>query len=175
MRTSTIESVCDGDRFIVKEDTKTTGLTSWGAPYTGSFECVIPAGTVLVARYDQVHGATGFGCVPEKYEELEKLLVPAKDRYELKYGGYYFVFLNQDIGPKLELISRAPVTKRKVYEFKAKVRSWFQDIIVLQALMILFMYIVIIILLPFKPLVDFYRKRKLEAKRKTEEQYKKQR
>lgn len=165
-----IKSVYDGDRFITKQEIKTNGLTSWGAPCTGSFECVIPAGTILVARYDQVPGATGFGCVPEKYEEMEKLLVPAKDRFELKYGGYYFVFLNQDIGTKLELISRADIIKRKIYELKTTVRGWFQEIIVLQALMILFMYIVIIVLLPFKPFVDFYRKKKLEAKRKAEEQ-----
>lgn len=171
---ASIESVCDGDRFITKQDIKTNGLTSWGAPCTGSFECVIPAGTVLVARYDQVPVATGFGCVPEKYDEMEKLLVPAKDRFEVKYGGYYFVFLNQDIGTKLELVSRATISARKFYELKKRIRSWFQDIIVLQALVILFMYIVIIILLPFKPFVDFYRKKKLEAKRKAAEQGKEQ-
>jgi len=99
--------VLSGDRFIAMTDIKTTGLTTWAAPYSGSFECIIPEGTVILAQYDQVKGARGFACIPEKYKELEMKIVPANDRYESKYGGYHFVFLNEDIGTKLKLISRA--------------------------------------------------------------------
>ncbi len=101
MINDSINRVLRGDRFITLNDIKVSGLTSWAAPCTGSFECIIPKGTILISTHDQVKGARGFGCIPEKYKKLEKILVPAKDRYELKYGGYYFVFLNEDIGSLL--------------------------------------------------------------------------
>ena len=87
-----------GDRFTVINDIKVNGLTVWGAPYTGGFECTLPKGTVLVAPDKQVKGAKGFSVVPENYKEMESILVPKKDRENQKYGGYYFVFLNSDIG-----------------------------------------------------------------------------
>jgi hypothetical protein len=51
------------------------------------FEAVIPKGTVLVAPYDAVESAEGFYCVPERYDEMESLLVPVEDRLADKYGG----------------------------------------------------------------------------------------
>lgn len=167
---NSINTVLSGDRFLTLKEIKTTAGISWAAPYTGSAECVIPEGTTLVVKYDQVKGARGFSCIPEKYKELERVIVPAKDRYELKYAGYHFVFLNEDIGPKLKLISRASTIERKRYEFKMRVRSWFEDIFVLQGLYILAIYIFIIVTLPLHPVVNFYRKNKLEARRKAEEQ-----
>ncbi len=89
------------DKFIATRDLHATGLTSWGAPYTGSFGCVIPKGTVLIALSEQVSEATGFGVIPERYKELESMLVPESDRAHKKYGGYYFVFSVDDIGDKL--------------------------------------------------------------------------
>ncbi len=162
--------ILHGDRFITLQDIKTTGATAWAAPCTGSFECVIPEGTILVAKYDQVKGATGFSCVPENYKEFERIFVPASDRYELKYGGYYFSFLNAEIGSKLKLLSHATSKERKKYELKMRIQSWFKDIIVLQALMILAMYFVLILVLPFKPFIDLYRKKRLDARRKAEGQ-----
>ena len=166
-------SVLAGDRFITLKEIKTTGLTSWASPCTGSFDCIIPEGTVLLAEDDQVKGAEGFGCVPEKYKEFEKVFVPAKDRYQLKYGGYYFSFLNEDIGSKLKLISRASISERKRYEFKEKMYSWFlEGISVQKCLTILVLYIIMIVWLPLRPLVYFYRKRRLDAQREAEEQAK---
>jgi hypothetical protein len=168
-----MNSVLSGDRFITLKEIKTTAAISWAAPYTGSTECVIPEGTTLVVQYDQVKGARGFSCIPEKYKELERVIVPAKDRYELKYAGYHFVFLNEDIGSRIRLISRASTIERKRHEFKMTVRSWFEDIFVLQALYILAIYIFLIVTLPLRPFVNFYRKKKLEARRKAEELNKK--
>jgi hypothetical protein len=66
----------------------------------------LPSGTILVADYDQVPTAEGFVVVPEKYEEMEKQLVPESDRKQRKYGGYYFVFLKSDIGNKIHRIGK---------------------------------------------------------------------
>jgi hypothetical protein len=170
MINNSINAVLSGDRFITLKEIKTTAAISWAAPYSGSAECVIPEGTTLLVQYDQVKGAKGFSCIPEKYKELEKVIVPAKDRYELKYAGYHFVFHNEDIGSKLKLVSRASTSERKRYEFKMKVRSWFEDIFVLQGLYILALYLFIIVTLPLRPFVNFYRKKKLTARRKAGEQ-----
>jgi hypothetical protein len=63
-------------------------LTHWFAPFTGGFECRIPADTVLVVLDDPPPHATGVGCRPVNYEELEAVLVPEEDRTAPKYGGY---------------------------------------------------------------------------------------
>jgi hypothetical protein len=89
--------VAEGDRFRVLEDHALTGLSMWRAPFTGAFDCVLPAGLILVAS-EQQEGATGFGCVPEEYEEGERMLVPEEDRNRPKYAGYYFVLRNAEIG-----------------------------------------------------------------------------
>ena len=96
-----------GDRLRCREDIPTDGLTHWKAPYTLSFECVIPAGTILVVDCDPVAGATGFGCVPEDYEGFEQQHVP--DREAWRYGGYSFVMDLDDIGKRLEKINAKKV------------------------------------------------------------------
>ena len=96
-----------GDRFRTVADIATDVLISWSAPLTSGAKCVIPAGTVLVASYHQVEGARGFGCAPEAYDELLPIVIPAEDRGSEKFGGYYFVFVNDDIGTKLEKLAQA--------------------------------------------------------------------
>ena len=90
----------EGDRFIVTQDLSTDGLSTWAAPFTGSFKCVIPKGTVMIAS-EQVPGALGFCAIPENYHDLEPQVVPQADRSHRKYTGYYFVFLTQAIGNTL--------------------------------------------------------------------------
>jgi len=55
----------------------------------------------LIAPDDAIESARGFYCRPDRYEEMEALLVPESDRMDPKYGGYSFVFLDADIGVKL--------------------------------------------------------------------------
>jgi len=90
--------VYQGDLFSVVKDIKVRGLIIWGAPYGGGFDCILPAGTILVAENDAVLWAEGFAVVPINYNELEKQLVPEADRTAKKYGGYCFSFLKSDIG-----------------------------------------------------------------------------
>jgi hypothetical protein len=90
-----------GERFVAAEDFSTGGLTQWNAPFTGGNDMIVPKGTVLVALHDQNEGAPGFACLPERYEEMEKLLVPEEDRTADKYAGYYLVLESADIGTRL--------------------------------------------------------------------------
>lgn len=100
------DRVKKGDKFITQKTIETDGLTSWAAPYTGSFRCTLPKETIVVAIHDQVEGAKGFGVVPEKYDELESQLVPESDRTHKKYSGYSFVFLSENIGDTLMPLKR---------------------------------------------------------------------
>ena len=94
-------NVKQGARFFVTEEKEVHGLTSWSAPFTGSFECTIPAGTLLEVLNDSVATAEGFGCKPVNYKQFESLHVPESDRHAPKYGGYYFVFKKSEIGSLL--------------------------------------------------------------------------
>jgi hypothetical protein len=94
-----------GARIRVVRDFPTHGLSTWRAPFTGSFETIIPAGTILVADNGQREGFPGFGVVPEDYERLEASLVPDDTRLADKYSGYYFVFLATDLGDTIEMLS----------------------------------------------------------------------
>ncbi len=94
-----------GDRFKVLEDIKTNADTSWKAPYSGSFKCVIPKGTILIAPYQGLPDVRGFACIPEDYEKFENEYVPIEIREHEKYDGYSFTLLYRDIGKKVVLIN----------------------------------------------------------------------
>lgn len=92
-----------GERLTVAEDIPALGVTQWRAAFTDGFECIVPAGTVVLVLGAQA-AAEGFACKPEEYERLEDLLVPEEDRTSEKYDGYYLVFNKSDIGAKLQRI-----------------------------------------------------------------------
>ena len=98
-------NVKQGDRFILTEEKEAHGLTTWSAPFTGSFECTIPAGTLFEVLHDSVVAAKGFGCKPVNYKAFESLHVPESDQNAPKYGGYYFVFKKHEIGSVLKATS----------------------------------------------------------------------
>jgi len=94
-----------GERFVVAQDIEVLVGTHWSAPFSGGHRSVLPAGTIVVATYDQSADAPGFDCVPADYEALESHLAPAKDRQAAKYDGYSLSFTIDDIGPKLESLA----------------------------------------------------------------------
>jgi hypothetical protein len=100
-----MQLVRKGPRFRVRKDLVTNVLTTWKAPFTGGAPCTLPAGTILIADHVQITTAPGFACVPEAYEDLEGVLVPAEDRAHPKYNGYYLVLLADRIGEWLEPLS----------------------------------------------------------------------
>lgn len=96
-----------GDRFRVVRDTSATGAIHWSAAFTSDFHCVIPAGTVLVARQNRGPGLLplGFMCAPEDYAVFEERFVPSRDRLAIKYAGYSFTFNRWAVGRELEPLS----------------------------------------------------------------------
>lgn len=91
-----------GDRFRTTRDISTHALIGFKAPaHTGGVDCVVPRDTVLVA-VDQTEGASSFPCYPEKYDEMEQVLIPESERAKPMYSSYYLSFPASDIGGSLE-------------------------------------------------------------------------
>jgi len=135
-------------------------LTIFSDPYSGGFECIIPAETVLVVKRDQFHSQSNIDCVPEKYKELEKILVPKKERYDLKYGRYMILISNEDIDSKLELISRSTTIERKIYEIKQRICNSVLSEIFIVVIGIMF-FLAIPLLLLLKPFYKFIQEKKV--------------
>ena len=60
-------------------------------------------GSVLIA-HDPVPGATAVTCYPEKYDELETVLVQADERNDPKYRAYYIGLPLADIADRFEML-----------------------------------------------------------------------
>lgn len=93
-----MEYVTKGTKFRVIKDIPICAITSWGKPYTGSEETVIPKNTVMIAPYDQIVGTLAFGVIPEKYKEMEIQFISKKILANKDYAGYHFNFENEDYG-----------------------------------------------------------------------------
>lgn len=100
-----MEVVNKGDKFELLETINHTGLTHWHAiAYTGSFHCLVPKRTLLVATMDAVGDARGFYCVPVRYFRSRGRFVPWKYRWHPLFAGYSFVFTKDDIGTVLRRV-----------------------------------------------------------------------
>ena len=53
-------NVLKGQKFIITEDYSTSCLTTYRAPYTGGFNCVVPKGTIFEIASDSHVEAKGF-------------------------------------------------------------------------------------------------------------------
>jgi hypothetical protein len=78
-----------GERYRSTVPLKVIAMTSWNAPYTGGEEAVLPAGEEFAIANDPPEGATAVYCDPIRYDELHAHFVPAKDRRNKRYSGYY--------------------------------------------------------------------------------------
>jgi len=73
-------------------------LTSWRAPYTGSYQRVLPAGERFKIWSTPVATATATYCLPLRYRALHKTMVPFSDRWQFwLYAGYYLSIQLDDI------------------------------------------------------------------------------
>lgn len=93
-----------GDRFVATREIASMGITHWRAPITRGFYAVVPEGTALVASAAVAQGAEAFYCRPERYRELEALLVPEADRRAESYDGYSLVFPVSEVDASLRRI-----------------------------------------------------------------------
>ena len=99
-----INVVCKGQRYRARQAFRVTCMTAWAAPCTGGTEGLLPAGEVFSIANDPPPGATGVYADPEKYAELELLLVRQEDRNHPKYRGFYLSISLTDIEAHCELL-----------------------------------------------------------------------
>lgn len=79
-----------GQRYRARVDVPVTCMTSWGAPFTGGYERILPRGETIVIVNDPPPGATAVYADPENYRKLHARMVPVKDRLQFWiYRGYY--------------------------------------------------------------------------------------
>jgi hypothetical protein len=104
MDLSTDPIVRAGDRFRSVRPMPVEGLVHWRAPLTTGFSGTLPAGSVVTAVNDVPSGRHAFQATPERYAEIEALLVPSEDREDPHYDGYHLVLPIAAVGSDLEWI-----------------------------------------------------------------------
>ncbi|MBL9198923.1 MAG: hypothetical protein JNL39_00395 [Opitutaceae bacterium] len=94
-----------GDVYEALEDVVVSYLTSWSAPYTGGGEGTLIKGDQVTVDTDPASDrAISTYAVAVDYAALEKRLVPATDRSEPKYSGFYFSLRTVDLNQKFKLV-----------------------------------------------------------------------
>ena len=82
-------------------------LTTFGAPFSGGREVVLPAGETFTVRNDPPCGATAVYAAPDSYRKLHKRFVRRRDRWHPFYSGYCLVIAIDVIEYEGELVSGA--------------------------------------------------------------------
>ena len=99
-----------GDRFEVLEDMRTTANTEPDQPFTDGFSTVIPAGSVVEARFTTTPGASFFECAPVTVHgstnpvAIMHFFVPDHIRTREGFTGFWFSLPIKQIGTKLKPI-----------------------------------------------------------------------
>jgi hypothetical protein len=94
-----------GTRFRSRRDLTVNGIISFGAPFSGGFEAVLPANEVLVLDNDPPPNARGMWLVPERYDHFEAMFVPSRDRSHDGYGGYAVAIGYEQVGSDVEVLA----------------------------------------------------------------------
>ena len=80
-----------GQRFRSLRAVDVSGLVLLAAPATGGFSANFPEGEAVTVEFDPPPHATAISARPDRYSELEALLVPENERLADKYVGYALV------------------------------------------------------------------------------------
>ncbi len=91
--------------YQTRQDLEVLCLTSWLAPYTGSYHRVLPKGECFKIWATPVENAPVTYCLPIRYRGLHKDMVPRSDRWKFWiYTGYY-LSMRLDIIEQCQYIS----------------------------------------------------------------------
>jgi hypothetical protein len=91
-------------RFRTRREISVEGVITFGAPCSGGFERILPAGEILIVHQEPPDFAKGVYLVPARYKDFELLFVPERDRADPVYSGYAVVCSFERIGSDLEAI-----------------------------------------------------------------------
>jgi hypothetical protein len=94
-----------GQRYRTVRDVGVGLLIHFRAPFTDGARATLRAGEVFTIALDPPALATAAQCNPERYEALEKELVPEEVRTDQKYSGYSLVIDFESVERDCELVS----------------------------------------------------------------------
>ncbi len=94
-----------GDIYEALDDVDVHYMTSWGAPFTGGGQARLRKGDRVVVDTEPVEArAIGTYASAVDYDAVEERIVPASDRADPEYSGFYFSFKTVDLNRKFRLI-----------------------------------------------------------------------
>ena len=97
--------VKEGQLYKALKEINVTGIISFSAPVSGSFEATIEKGDILKIENGPPEKATAVYASPLQYEEFELRFVPKADRVSKRYSGYAVFLYLEDIDRYFELVS----------------------------------------------------------------------
>lgn len=77
-----------GQRYKAIRDARLSVLVTYKNPSSGAFGATLPEGEIVVVANDPPAHATGAYALPERYEGLEAVLVPAPELSNRAYQSY---------------------------------------------------------------------------------------
>lgn len=77
-----------GERLVLRDETKLVYTVFWKRPVQSGGVAVIPSGEVLTVALTPSESEVQFLAVPDRYQSVEALVVPAADRRRRGYNGF---------------------------------------------------------------------------------------
>jgi len=96
-----------GERYRSIRSVQVGGLALLAAPATGGFHAVLPTDETVTVEFDPPPHATAISARPERYSELETVLVPENERKGSKYVGYALIIGFDKLAESFEKVSDA--------------------------------------------------------------------
>jgi len=94
-----------GDVYKANSDQVVHYMTAWSAPFTGGGEATLFKGErIWIDNDPNDEKPLGTYALPVEYRKLEKRMVPAEEREEPRYGGFYFHFKTVDLNKNFTLV-----------------------------------------------------------------------
>jgi len=97
-------------RIRSRQEIAVKGIITFGAPASGGFAGVLPAGETLLVDQEPPAQATGAWLVPERYEHFESIYVPERDRKDPAYSDYALSISFDEVARHFDVLEeRGPI------------------------------------------------------------------
>ena len=94
-----------GDVYSAIEDMEVSYMTAWRAPFTGGGKTTIRRGERFwIDSAPSSQQPISVYAVAMRYDALELEVIPAVERENPKYNGYYFSFKTEDLNTRFHLV-----------------------------------------------------------------------
>lgn len=94
-----------GDVYEALEDMPVKYMTSWAAPFTGGGDGTLVCGDRVVVDMEPLDPRPiSTYAVAVDYDAVERRVVPASDRNDPKYSGFYFSLRTVELNQKFKLV-----------------------------------------------------------------------